>query len=104
MTPTLCVATLRDLTLVAVLLDIRVMVKLAQVRIRIELDVCLYPSVVMVNKSIIHHLFSLSDFDECGSSDTNDCDSRAKCNNTEGSYACRCLEGYQGDGKNCSGK
>ena len=55
MTPTLCVTILRDLTLVAVLLDIRVMVKLAQVRIIKELDVCLYPSVICGYCEQIHH-------------------------------------------------
>ena len=28
----------------------------------------------------------------------------AKCTNTEGSYTCGCLVGYEGDGKNCTGK
>ena len=27
----------------------------------------------------------------------------AACNNTFGSYVCLCLDGYEGDGKNCSG-
>ena len=44
------------------------------------------------------------DINECASRETNQCDPKASCNNTEGSYACRCLDGYQGDGKNCTGK
>ena len=42
--------------------------------------------------------------DECESVESNDCHFNASCNNTEGSYTCRCLGGYQGDGKNCTGK
>lgn len=45
-----------------------------------------------------------ADVDECASPDNNDCHSKALCTNTEGSYVCRCLRGYSGDGKNCSGK
>ena len=48
-------------------------------------------------------LLSITDVNECGSAGTNECDSKAQCTNTEGSYNCRCLNGYQGDGKNCSG-
>ena len=44
------------------------------------------------------------DINECASADSNDCDINAACNNTEGSYICQCLDGYQGDGKNCTGK
>lgn len=43
------------------------------------------------------------DIDECASSETNQCDPNSLCTNTEGSYICRCLRGYQGDGLNCSG-
>ena len=35
---------------------------------------------------------------------TNDCHSSALCTNTEGSYVCRCLRGYAGDGKACTGR
>ena len=28
----------------------------------------------------------------------------AQCTNTDGSYTCGCLNGYSGDGKNCTGK
>ena len=48
-------------------------------------------------------LLPITDVNECGSAGTNECDSKAQCPNTEGSYNCRCLNGYQGDGKNCSG-
>ena len=46
----------------------------------------------------------ITDVDECESAESNECHFNASCNNTEGSYTCRCLDGYQGDGKNCTGK
>ena len=46
----------------------------------------------------------VADVDECESVESNDCHFNASCNNTEGFYTCRCLDGYQGDGKNCTGK
>ena len=32
------------------------------------------------------------------------CDPNALCTNTKGSYVCRCLRGFQGDGNDCQGK
>lgn len=43
------------------------------------------------------------DIDECANDDENDCDTNALCTNTEGSYVCRCMKGYKGDGQNCAG-
>ena len=34
---------------------------------------------------------------------TDDCHDKAKCINGEGSYTCECIEGYKGDGFNCTG-
>ena len=45
-----------------------------------------------------------TDVDECASLERNNCHSNALCTNTEGSYVCRCLRGYNGDGQNCTGK
>lgn len=47
-------------------------------------------------------LFCL-DVDECANPESNDCDPNALCTNTEGSYVCRCIKGYTGDGKRCTG-
>lgn len=44
------------------------------------------------------------DMDECAKPETNECDSNALCTNSEGSYVCRCIRGYEGDGRTCSGK
>ena len=44
------------------------------------------------------------DVDECASNEANECDPNALCTNTEGSYVCRCENGYAGDGKNCTGE
>lgn len=43
------------------------------------------------------------DIDECDNAESNDCDSTALCTNTEGSFVCRCLVGYDGDGRTCIG-
>ena len=54
----------------------------------------------------LHHvLFSFllqTLIDEC--SIENDCHQNALCNNTKGSYNCTCKDGFEGDGKNCTGK
>lgn len=64
-----------------------------------------YRCPVTVSVSLFNSLslLPITDVNECGSAGTNECDSKAQCTNTEGSYNCRCLNGYQGDGKNCSG-
>ena len=48
-------------------------------------------------------LYLYADIDECATNETNECDPNALCTNTEGSYICRCLKGYEGDGRNCKG-
>lgn len=48
--------------------------------------------------------FECTDSDECLSVETNECDPNAWCTNTEGSYSCRCIRGFEGDGTNCTGK
>ena len=58
----------------------------------------------MYYKTTQNYSSSLLEIDECSSPETNDCDLNAMCTNTEGSYVCRCKRGFEGDGKNCSGK
>ena len=41
------------------------------------------------------------DINEC---DTNVCSPSANCINTKGSFSCKCLPGFVGDGFNCTGK
>ena len=48
--------------------------------------------------------FFFLDTDECASPETNECHLNALCTNTEGFYICRCLKGFQGDGRKCTGK
>ena len=43
------------------------------------------------------------DIKEC-SLDLDDCSEFATCENTEGSFQCVCLEGYQGNGTQCTGQ
>ena len=41
------------------------------------------------------------DFDEC-LNDASDCADNADCTNIDGSYTCRCQDGYIGDGISCA--
>ena len=45
----------------------------------------------------------ITDIDECSDWSLNDCDSKAACVDTVGSFQCHCLSGFSGDGTNCSG-
>ena len=45
----------------------------------------------------------LSDMDEC-TLGTHNCHMNASCTNVPGSYGCTCLNGFNGDGENCTGK
>ena len=47
------------------------------------------------------HTYNL-DNDECTGNGTL-CHTNASCTNTEGSYNCKCNNGYKGDGYNCQG-
>ena len=44
------------------------------------------------------------DIDECSEKSSNECDVNAECANTEGSFTCKCRDGYLGNGEICSGK
>ena len=43
------------------------------------------------------------DIDECLDPSTHSCDSNANCTNTNGSYQCKCNQGYHGNGNTCTG-
>ena len=45
----------------------------------------------------------VSDENECDTGN-NDCDENAECDNKAGGYVCNCKEGFEGDGKNCTGQ
>lgn len=47
--------------------------------------------------------YPTADIDECASPELNECGENSICTNTEGSYVCRCVRGYTGDGKSCTG-
>ena len=44
------------------------------------------------------------DFNECDDKETNNCHKDATCHNTDGSFECKCKDGYQGDGTTNCGK
>lgn len=46
-------------------------------------------------------LFAVADINECDQKST--CDGNAVCKNMQGSYTCKCKEGFSGDGKTCIG-
>ena len=45
-------------------------------------------------------MLCLLDINECLGD--NLCDNFADCTNTEGSYTCKCKDGYQGNGQECT--
>ena len=109
-----CVPTLMDPMFVAAWEDTRETVDIVQVSKSSD-DLFLYgwlnpmlfyrfSSYFWVTEQYCASLLILIDVDECASPDTNDCHIDASCNNTEGSYTCRCLDGFEGDGKACTGK
>ena len=44
-----------------------------------------------------------ADVDEC-EDEENRCNVNALCSNTPGSYVCRCIRGFEGDGVTCVGR
>ena len=43
------------------------------------------------------------DIDECQNETLNNCDDNADCFDTDGSFNCKCGEGYTGTGVDCQG-
>ena len=52
---------------------------------------------------IILNLSHGLDVNECLTTTTNNCHSNADCSNTDGSFECKCIVGYVGDGTSCDG-
>ena len=46
---------------------------------------------------------NFADVNECADG-TSNCSADAMCNNTKGSYRCKCKPGFTGDGQTCKGK
>lgn len=61
---------------------------------------CIYQ--VADTSSISSSPFLSIDVNECQAG-SNRCDVNALCTNTKGSYVCRCINGYRGDGRMCEG-
>lgn len=47
--------------------------------------------------------FFVEDFDECEAHEDN-CGQHATCVNNDGSFECKCKDGFEGDGISCEGK
>jgi len=56
----------------------------------------------VVELSMLHVVCVVTDVDECAVNNGG-CSPQANCTNTPGSFTCTCLDGYSGDGINCSG-
>lgn len=100
-----CVPILKGRMFVVVQGDTLVTVEDAQVN---TLFFCITENLIYFLFSFLFKILSIYfpnlDFDECASLQSNDCDPSSLCTNTEGSYVCRCIKGFEGDGKNCTGK
>ena len=46
---------------------------------------------------------NFADVNDCADG-TSNCSADAMCNNTKGSYRCKCKPGFTGDGRTCKGK
>lgn len=51
---------------------------------------------------MMYFFFVFLDVDECAGD--NECHANAQCTNTLGGYTCACRDGYEGDGRNCTGE
>ena len=55
---------------------------------------------LFTSKCIIS-LCIIIDIDEC-LENTHNCSMNARCENVQGTYYCRCLVGFEGDGETCT--
>ena len=53
--------------------------------------------------SMLHTIHNHPDINECALG-TAGCNANATCADTEGSFTCLCLQGYEGDGESCQSK
>ena len=60
-------------------------------------------NVAVLNNSLFSFPSWQSDFNECDK-ETHNCHKDATCHNTDGSFECKCKDGYQGDGTTACGK
>lgn len=59
---------------------------------------------IIYTKKLLHIFLTLvPDIDECAAGADN-CDGKAACANTPGSFSCTCNQGYSGEGVTCVGK
>ena len=58
---------------------------------------------IAVTLYYISSVCMLTDRDECRD-ESDDCSDNASCSNTEGSFMCQCLPGFEGDGRTCVGQ
>jgi hypothetical protein len=64
-----------------------------------------YRLVCSRNRFVVTVPLPCSDINECAATFTGRrCSPQATCNNSLGSYSCRCNDGFSGDGFTCSGK
>ena len=55
-----------------------------------------------ITRALYGNMGTDTDIDEC-STGSAECDSKATCTNTEGSFTCTCVSGYIGGGFSCNG-
>ena len=70
--------------------------------IAVEITHAVHACVLHKINDVYTYIFLCADIDECLKEDA--CHTMATCTNTEGSYECKCLSGYSGDGHECLGE
>ena len=62
-------------------------------RIRSLIEPTLKETNLPLGSDVMVSRVTIDDFDECSSTDYNDCSNKAVCENTKGSYNCKCMPG-----------
>ena len=91
------VKTLKDLIHVHATLDTAEMEKFVMVRDNLEIVSVIASKMFIIPLNVNYVL----EINECLT--ISPCHANATCNNTEGSYMCSCITGYNGDGVTCHG-